>query len=101
MDREEIQKRLEGLWQRHLPEIADRVAVLERACAALEAGRLSEEERKAATAAAHKLAGVLGTFGQMRGTELAREIEGMLERETGEAGMRSLVNELRRIVATT
>jgi HPt (histidine-containing phosphotransfer) domain-containing protein len=101
MDQEEIQKRLAGLWQQHLQEIADRVAVLERACSALDAGRLSEEERRAATAAAHKLAGVLGTFGQMRGTELARTIEGMLERESGEANVRSLVNELRRIVGTT
>lgn len=98
MDREEIQRRLEGLWQRHLPEIADRVAVLERACAAVDAGTLSQEERKAATAAAHKLAGVLGTFGRTRGTEVAREVEGILETETGELEMRSLVAELRQIV---
>src|SRR5512146_2520827 len=79
MDREQIQKRMAELWARHLPEIAERVGVLERACSALEAGKLSGEERKAASAAAHKLAGALGTFGRTRGTELAREAEGMLD----------------------
>jgi HPt (histidine-containing phosphotransfer) domain-containing protein len=101
MDREQIQEKLAGLWQQHLPEITNRVGVLERACAALDAGSLSEEERKAATAAAHKLSGVLGTFGRTRGTELAREVEGMLE--AGEAKsepLRSLIQELRDIVGS-
>ena len=101
MDREQVQNKLADLWKRHLPEIAERVGVLERACEALGAGGLSEEEREAAIGAAHKLAGVLGTFGRTRGTELAREVEGMLEgcarEQMGE--LRHRVEELRRIIA--
>lgn len=99
MEPEELQKRMAELWERHLPEIAERVRVLVRACSALEWGKLSEEERKAAMAAAHKLAGALGTFGRTRGTELAREVEGMLERGSDDfETMRTFVDELRRIV---
>jgi HPt (histidine-containing phosphotransfer) domain-containing protein len=66
---------LAKLWTKFLPEILDRVHILESAGAALSAGRLGAEERGAAAAAAHKLAGVLGTFGLAEGTALAREAE--------------------------
>jgi HPt (histidine-containing phosphotransfer) domain-containing protein len=66
---------LARLWAKFLPEILERVRVLERAGAALEARTLGAEERGAALAAAHKLAGVLGTFGLAEGTALAREAE--------------------------
>jgi len=66
---------IDGLWQRFLPQIRERVAILESAAAALAAGPLTEELREAALAAAHKLAGTLGTFGLTRGTVLARELE--------------------------
>jgi HPt (histidine-containing phosphotransfer) domain-containing protein len=70
-----LSQAMNGLWQRFLPEIAARVAILESAAAAVAARSLSAEQRDAAHAAAHKLAGVLGTFGLARGTELARELE--------------------------
>ena len=63
------------LWTRFLPEIENRVALLESAAHSLDAGLLSDEQREAAHEAAHKLAGVLGTFGLHRGTELARQTE--------------------------
>lgn len=63
------------LWARFLPDIEQRVAVVEAAAQAAAAGALSEPERQAAHAAAHKLAGSLGTFGLQRGTELARQAE--------------------------
>jgi len=66
---------LARLWTKFLPEILERVRVLERAAAALSAGTLGAEECSAAAAAAHKLAGVLGTFGFAQGTALAREAE--------------------------
>jgi HPt (histidine-containing phosphotransfer) domain-containing protein len=66
---------LNGLWQQFLPLIDERVAVLEAAGQALAGGNLSDEQREAATSAAHKLAGVLGTFGLTKGTVLAREAE--------------------------
>jgi HPt (histidine-containing phosphotransfer) domain-containing protein len=79
MDQEQIQKDLAELWKKYLPDIGERVGVLERACALLREGRFSEEERKPALGAAHKLAGAMGTFGHTHGTELAREVESMLE----------------------
>jgi HPt (histidine-containing phosphotransfer) domain-containing protein len=66
---------LDRLWARFLPEIRERVTVIESAVKALATGPLSAEQRDAAASAAHKLAGVLGTFSLARGTELARKLE--------------------------
>jgi HPt (histidine-containing phosphotransfer) domain-containing protein len=66
---------LDLLWMRFLPEIRQRVAILEEAALACAANQLSPAQREAAHAAAHKLAGTLGTFGLARGTDLAREME--------------------------
>ncbi|MGD0731578.1 MAG: Hpt domain-containing protein [Terracidiphilus sp.] len=66
---------LDRMWTQFLPKMEERVTLLESAAAAFAAGRLSAEQRQAASAAAHKLAGVLGSFGLARGTELARELE--------------------------
>ena len=63
------------LWTKFLPEIENRMAILESAARSLESGSLSADEREAAHQAAHKLAGVLGTFGLHHGTELARQAE--------------------------
>jgi HPt (histidine-containing phosphotransfer) domain-containing protein len=71
----EMADALARLWTKFLPDILERVRVLESAGAALSAGTLGAEERAAAAAAAHKLAGVLGTFGLAEGTALAREAE--------------------------
>jgi HPt (histidine-containing phosphotransfer) domain-containing protein len=70
---------LNKLWTRFLPEIENRLALLEAAAKASAAGQLSEEQRTASHAAAHKMAGTLGTFGLHRGTDLARQIEHALE----------------------
>lgn len=61
----------------------NRVARLETAAAAVSQGSLSEDEQEAAHSAAHKLAGVLGTFGLTRGTELARELELIFSQRAG------------------
>ena len=71
----QIAEALKLLWLKFLPQMQERVAILEEACEALQAGALSDEQRTAAGAAAHKLAGVLGTFGLTEGTNLAREAE--------------------------
>ena len=72
---------LDQLWTRFLPEIRARVNLLETAAAACAANRSTVEEREAAHAAAHKLAGTLGTFSLAHGTELAREFELAILRE--------------------
>jgi HPt (histidine-containing phosphotransfer) domain-containing protein len=66
---------LDQLWTRFLPEIRNRVDLLDAAATACAANKLSTEQRDAAQAAAHKLAGTLGTFSLDRGTDLAREFE--------------------------
>ena len=66
---------LAGLWTRFLPEICERVSIVESAIRSLGSGSLAAEEREAAHSAAHKLAGTLGTFGLEQGTGLARELE--------------------------
>jgi HPt (histidine-containing phosphotransfer) domain-containing protein len=71
----EISAALERLWSRFLPENCARVEILEAAARAVALGSLTSADREAAASAAHKLAGTLGTFQLMRGTELARELE--------------------------
>ena len=71
------------LWARHLPEMLARVAILEAAAEAFAAGTLALHQREDAASAAHKLAGVLGSFGLARGTTLARELEILYSRENG------------------
>jgi HPt (histidine-containing phosphotransfer) domain-containing protein len=74
---------LDRMWVQFLPQMRERVATLETAAAAFTAGRLSLEQHVAANAAAHKLAGILGTFNLTRGTVLARELEIMYSRDDG------------------
>jgi HPt (histidine-containing phosphotransfer) domain-containing protein len=74
---------LDRLWARFLAETRERVAVIDAAVQALAAGSLSTEQKESAASAAHKLAGVLGTFSLARGTELARELELQFSASTG------------------
>jgi HPt (histidine-containing phosphotransfer) domain-containing protein len=95
---------LDRLWVRFLPEIEERMAVLSGACASAAQEILTEQEREAAHAAAHNLAGVLGTFGLARGTDLARELElgfsaaSVIDRETAQR-FAGAVEELRALIA--
>jgi HPt (histidine-containing phosphotransfer) domain-containing protein len=70
-----ISKALEYMWERHRSQILERVNVLEAAASAVTSKTLTEAEREAAQAAAHKLAGTLGMFNLNRGTDLARELD--------------------------
>jgi HPt (histidine-containing phosphotransfer) domain-containing protein len=69
------------MWHAHLPELLERVDILEASAQAFAAGPLPVDRQRAAQAAAHKLAGVLGTFGLTSGTVLARELEIMYSRQ--------------------
>jgi len=70
-DKQRTAALLNDLWQRNLPLLEQRMAVLERATCS----PLTEELR----AEASKLAGSLGMFGYKQGTEIARELELELE----------------------
>ena len=77
-----LSQAIDRLWARFLPEILQRIAALEEAAVAVAAENLTAPRRKEAEAAAHKLAGVLGTFSLARGTALARELEGTFSSES-------------------
>ena len=98
----ELKAALDRLWKQFLPQMEERVAVLEAAGTALTAGRLSENQREAAQSAAHKLAGVLGTFGMTKGTILAREAEMLCSGDADPASAAQLTEiaaQLRSLVA--
>jgi HPt (histidine-containing phosphotransfer) domain-containing protein len=107
MDRNETQKVTEALdllWKQFLPRMEERVAELENAAADFAANRLSEEQHHAASSAAHKLAGSLGSFGLTRGTVLARELEILYSQENGpdpemSAKLAELAAQLRILIA--
>lgn len=104
-DQNALTEALDRLWVRFLPQIEERVGLLESAAATFSANQLSIEQREAVKAAAHKLAGVLGTFGLTKGTVLARELEIMYSRQNGPdpafaARLIEIAAELRTIVAS-
>ncbi|MGH9599200.1 MAG: Hpt domain-containing protein [Terracidiphilus sp.] len=72
---------LDRLWSRFQPEIEQRLVILESSAAAAAVCALTRTQQEAAHSAAHKLAGVLGTFGLAEGTALAREMEQVFDSE--------------------
>ena len=78
-----LNEALDRMWTQFLPQIKERLDLLDSAAAAFAANNLTMPQHEAANAAAHKLAGVLGTFGLTRGTVLARELEIMYSRDGG------------------
>ena len=81
---------LAALWQKHLPLILERLSALDEAVRLASAARLDAESQARAMTAAHKLAGVLGSFALAEGTELAREAEQMLLAEKPVSEVESL-----------
>ncbi len=65
------------LWVKYLPQMEERVGTLRKAAQNAANGNLTAIELQQAGSDAHKLAGVLGTFGINEGTELAREAESL------------------------
>jgi HPt (histidine-containing phosphotransfer) domain-containing protein len=97
IEQDALNQALDRLWAKFLPQLEERVGLLESSAAAFSANQLSLTGQQAANAAAHKLAGVLGTFGLTRGTVLARELEIMYSGEGGPD--RSLATRLTAIAA--
>ena len=101
-DQPSLNEALDRLWKQFLPQIEERVAALETAGVALASDQLTDEQRDEAHAAAHKLAGVLGTFGLTRGTILAREAEVLYSGDTDPAAasqLTEIAQNLRELVA--
>ena len=96
----EVASAVSGVWEKFRGATLDRVGAIEGAVRALAAGELGVEQRRDAEREAHRLAGAVGTFGFPRGSEIAREIETILQGEgrIGEEGasrLGELVKELR------
>jgi HPt (histidine-containing phosphotransfer) domain-containing protein len=88
-------------WARSLPLINQRVAAVEQAAIEMKRPSPDSDRIELGRAEAHKLAGVLGTFGLQRGTELARDLEEHLicPPEIEEAGrLKKVAAELRTAV---
>lgn len=75
--RSPLAEAMNRLWAKFLPQMVERVATLQKAAESAAGGTLGAVEQQAASSDAHKLAGVLGTFGLQEGTELAREAENL------------------------
>jgi HPt (histidine-containing phosphotransfer) domain-containing protein len=75
---EKIQAMLQVMWKNSRATIAERTRMLRNAQEKLAKGAIDDRERKEAESAAHKLAGILGTFGLPQGTALASKIENLL-----------------------
>lgn len=70
------------LWQRHLPTLSERLAILDRIAASASEAPITAEDREEGIAISHKFAGSLGMYGYSRGTEVASQMEQMLRSET-------------------
>ncbi len=70
-----------GLWIQYQGLMTQRMEVLQQVATALSSDTLTIELRKSAEREAHKLAGVLGMFEQETGTQIAREIEQILDKD--------------------
>lgn len=82
-EKDALAEAISRLWTQFLPQMRERVAILEAAAQAFAADKLSLAQHAEANDAAHKLAGALGSFGLTKGTVLARELEIMYSRENG------------------
>ena len=97
----DISALLADLWQRHLPAMRERLALLDRTALLAASGRLDETSRAEAQSVAHKLAGNLGMFGYGDAGTVASKIEEILKAPTSLTllHLASLARELRGILA--
>ena len=79
---QKLQSMISALWERSRHTVVERAARLRTAGDLLSDNRLDHATQQSAVDSAHKLAGVLGTFGLPRGTDLAREAEGLFGQTT-------------------
>ena len=76
---QEFERKMEQMWLKHQAKMSERIKVLQDAVLAVINTQLTTELHHNAERAAHKLAGVLGMFSRDAGTDIAREIETLLQ----------------------
>jgi HPt (histidine-containing phosphotransfer) domain-containing protein len=92
------------LWVKYLPQMEERAGSLRKAAESAINGNLTAIQQQRASSDAHKLAGVLGTFGMNEGTELAREAESLCSDSIGgdpliTARLAAIAEQLRAMIA--
>jgi HPt (histidine-containing phosphotransfer) domain-containing protein len=100
-EQDQIRDALAAIWTRSRPVLLDRQATIARAVRELEGGSDDLRLRESIRAEAHKLAGLLGTLGLPRGTEIARAIEARLDPTAPPpefAELRRLASDLRAVI---
>jgi HPt (histidine-containing phosphotransfer) domain-containing protein len=101
----EMDELLQALWVKNYPLLVERMKLIHAAKDKLNAGSLNMQTRKDGEEAAHKLAGILGTFGLPQGSVLASKIEVLLSGDAsisreGAAELSSSVEELDAVIAS-
>ncbi|MEO1005054.1 MAG: response regulator [Cyanobacteria bacterium J06638_38] len=76
---QEFSQKMEQMWLKYQAKMCERMQVLQNTVFQLKNANLSSELQSDAARAAHKLAGVLGMFSRDTGTDIAREIETLLQ----------------------
>ena len=76
---QQFNHKIEQMWLKYQTKMSERLKVLQNAVSKLNQEQLSPELQYDAERAAHKLAGVLGMFSRDAGTDIAREIETLLQ----------------------
>jgi HPt (histidine-containing phosphotransfer) domain-containing protein len=79
---QKLQTMISALWERSRHTVIERAALLRTAGDLLSDNSLDQATQQRAVDSAHKLAGVLGTFGLPQGTDLAREAEVLFGQST-------------------
>lgn len=93
-----IRTGLAGVWWGARTPIVQRITAIDAAIDAIDSHACDQWHVETAISEAHKLAGLLGTFGLERGTELARRIESGLRGGQDVLELYALSTELRRLV---
>lgn len=103
-NKKQTEATLKVVWEKFKGQNSARVTILEQATAICQQNTLEDEIWQQARSAAHKLAGALGVFGMSEGSQIAKEIEKILQAApplspTQVHHFSNLVSSLRRLLA--
>ncbi|VXD22699.1 Multi-component transcriptional regulator, winged helix family [Planktothrix serta PCC 8927] len=82
------------IWENFKDKVRVQISILEQVSPALLNGKLSAKLQQEAKKEAHKLAGSLGVFGLREGSQVAREIEDLLENPNLDISQAQLISDL-------
>lgn len=92
--RQEITKITSRIWENFKDKVKLQIEILEQVAPALLQRKLTAELQQQARNEAHKLAGSLGIFGLREGSQVARELEYLLESPKIEVNQAQLISDL-------